>query len=63
MTNFTFLQLEWPVLHEAASKVEALVYPDPRSASFYARRREDAYASDTRRSRLPTSRTLGMLTS
>ncbi len=38
MSNFTFLQAEWPGLHEAASKAEALAYPDPRSACVYARR-------------------------
>jgi type I restriction enzyme R subunit len=38
MSNFTFLQTEWPGLHEAASKAEALAYPDARTACFYARR-------------------------
>lgn len=38
MSNFQFLQAEWPELHEAASKAEALAHPDPRSTCFYARR-------------------------
>ena len=36
--NFSFLQAEWPAVHEAASKAGAAVYPDPRAACFYARR-------------------------
>jgi len=38
MSNFTFLQAEWPDLHDAASQAEVLAYPDPRTACFYARR-------------------------
>ena len=38
MSNFSFLKSEWPQVYEAAARAEALVYPDPRSASFYARR-------------------------
>ncbi|MFH0796966.1 MAG: DEAD/DEAH box helicase family protein [Candidatus Omnitrophota bacterium] len=38
MSNFTFLKVEWPELHDAASKAEALAYPDARAACFYARR-------------------------
>lgn len=38
MSNFAFLQIEWPAVYEAASKAEAAVYPDPRTACFYARR-------------------------
>ena len=38
MSNFAFLQAEWPAVHEAAAKAEAAVYPDPRTACFYARR-------------------------
>ena len=38
MSNFTFLKSEWPLLHDAAGKTESLVYPDARSACFYARR-------------------------
>ena len=35
---FQFLHAEWPDVHEAASKAAAAVYPDPRTACFYARR-------------------------
>jgi len=38
MSNFAFLQTEWPDLHDAASKAEALAYPDARTACFHARR-------------------------
>ena len=38
MSNFAFLKAEWPELHDAASKAEALVYPDARAACFYGRR-------------------------
>ena len=38
MSNFDFLEAEWPAVYEAASKAEAAVYPDPRAAGFYARR-------------------------
>ena len=38
MSNFVFLQAEWPDLHDAASKAEALAYPDARTACFHARR-------------------------
>jgi type I restriction enzyme, R subunit len=38
MSNFTFLQAEWPDLHESAVKAEVLAYSDARSACFYARR-------------------------
>jgi type I restriction enzyme R subunit len=38
MSNFAFLQSEWPLVYESAAKAESLVYPDPRSACFYARR-------------------------
>ncbi len=36
--NFQFLSPEWPELQEPAAKAEALVYADPRTSSFYARR-------------------------
>jgi hypothetical protein len=39
MSNFAFLQPEWPDLHDAASKAESLAYPDARTACFHARRR------------------------
>ncbi len=38
MSNFTFLQDEWPDLHTSARQAEALIAADPRSACFYARR-------------------------
>jgi len=38
MSHFAFLQREWVQIFEAASKAEAAVYADPRTACFYARR-------------------------
>src|SRR5216117_3743622 len=38
MSQFSFLQREWPAVFEAAGKAEAAVYTDPRTACFYARR-------------------------
>lgn len=38
MSQFAFLQPEWPDVFEAAAKAEALAFPDPRTACFYARR-------------------------
>ena len=38
MSNFTFLKTEWSDVEEAASRAEALVYPDARTACFHARR-------------------------
>ncbi len=38
MSQFTFLQREWAAVFEAASKAEAAVQADPRTACFYARR-------------------------
>ncbi len=38
MSNFDFLQTEWPLLHESAVKAEAMVHADARAACFYARR-------------------------
>jgi type I restriction enzyme R subunit len=38
MSNFSFLQTEWPQLFTEGQKAEALVDPDPRTACFYARR-------------------------
>jgi type I restriction enzyme, R subunit len=38
MTNFGFLQSEWPQLCADAQKTETSVIPDPRTACFYARR-------------------------
>ena len=36
--NFTFLKAEWPDLHDAARKAEAMAYPDSRTSCFHARR-------------------------
>ena len=38
MSPFSFLQAEWPDLHDAARRAERLVYADPRASCFYARR-------------------------
>src|SRR5690348_14283674 len=38
MSNFGFLQSEWPHLFADAQKAEAQVIPDPRTACFYTRR-------------------------
>jgi len=38
MSHFTFLQAEWPELHDAARRAERLVYADARASCFYARR-------------------------
>jgi len=38
MSNFAFLQAEWPLLHEAATKAEGMAHLDARAACFYARR-------------------------
>ena len=38
MTVFDFLKAEWPDIHESAQKAASTVYPDPRTACFYARR-------------------------
>ncbi|ULA58100.1 MAG: Type I restriction-modification system, restriction subunit R [Nitrospira sp.] len=38
MSQFIFLQGEWPAVFEAASKTEAAIHSDPRTACFYARR-------------------------
>lgn len=38
MSQFTFLQAKWATVFEAASKAEAAVYADSRTACFYARR-------------------------
>jgi type I restriction enzyme R subunit len=38
VSNFAFLQTEWPLLHEAATKAECMVHADARAACFYARR-------------------------
>jgi type I restriction enzyme, R subunit len=38
MSQFRFLECEWPGVFEAVYQAEAAVYADPRSACFYARR-------------------------
>ena len=38
MTQFAFLQEEWPEVFESATKAESLANPDARAACFYARR-------------------------
>jgi hypothetical protein len=38
VSQFTFLQSEWAAVYEAASKAEAAVHADPRTACFYSRR-------------------------
>lgn len=38
MSNFSFLQVEWPAVFEAAGRAEGAVHADPRTACFYARR-------------------------
>ena len=51
MTSFAFLKAEWPEIRDAAAKADSAVYPDPRTACFYARRALEllvgwAYKSD-----------------
>ena len=38
MSNFAFLQAEFPAVHDAARQAEAHANADPRAACFYARR-------------------------
>jgi type I restriction enzyme, R subunit len=38
MSNFDFLSPEWPEVYESATKAEAAMVTDPRTACFYARR-------------------------
>ena len=38
MSNFTFLQTEFPAQYDAAVKAEAAAHSDSRTACFYARR-------------------------
>jgi type I restriction enzyme R subunit len=38
VSQFRFLQREWPAVAEAAIRAEVAVHSDPRSACFYARR-------------------------
>jgi type I restriction enzyme R subunit len=38
MSHFSFLQHEWPMVFDAATRAESAVHADPRTACFYARR-------------------------
>jgi len=38
MSQFAFLQREWPAVFESAARAEASVFGDPRTACFYSRR-------------------------
>lgn len=38
MSNFIFLESEWPLLFESARKAEGMAYGDARTSCFYARR-------------------------
>jgi type I restriction enzyme, R subunit len=38
LSNFAYLQTEWPALHIEAGKAEQAAFTDPRTACFYARR-------------------------
>lgn len=38
MSNFSFLESEWPGLYKPAVKAEASINHDPRAACFHARR-------------------------
>jgi type I restriction enzyme, R subunit len=38
MSQFDFLRAEWLAVHESAAKAAGLVYADPRTSCFYARR-------------------------
>lgn len=38
VSNFAFLEAEWPLLHESATKAEDMAHADARAACFYARR-------------------------
>jgi type I restriction enzyme, R subunit len=38
VSQFAFLEREWPAVFEAAARAEAATCPDPRAACFYARR-------------------------
>ena len=52
MSEFAFLQHEWPAVFDSATKAEAFVHGDPRTSCFYARRTLElavhwAYKHDT----------------
>ncbi len=53
MSNFGFLQNEWPQIYESAVKAESFAIPDPGTACFHARRTLELvmhwlYKSDSR---------------
>jgi hypothetical protein len=48
MSNFAFLQTDWPDLHEAATRAESLAFGDARAACFYARRALELGATSER---------------
>jgi len=43
MSQFTFLQTEFPTIYESAHKTFKTAYRDPRTACFYARRALELY--------------------
>lgn len=38
MSQFAFLQADWPDVYDAAAKAESAAHADPRASCFYARR-------------------------
>lgn len=38
MSQFQFLEAEWPDVFASAAKAEELIHPDARASCFYARR-------------------------
>ena len=38
MSNFAFIQAEWPLMYESAMRVEETANTDARTSCFYARR-------------------------
>lgn len=38
MSQFVFLQPEWPDVYDATTKAESLAYPAPRTAWFFTHR-------------------------
>jgi hypothetical protein len=49
MSNFAFLQPEWPLCFEAATKAEGLANTDARASCFYARRTLELAVHSTRK--------------
>jgi type I restriction enzyme R subunit len=65
MTNFGFLQTDWPQIYESAVKAESFAIPDPGTACFHARRTLELvmqwlFRSDSRL-HLPYQQTLSAL--